>query len=170
MLKFQPWKTWTVIIICLFGVLLAVPNALPPGVIAALPSWVPAHKVNLGLDLQGGSYLLYEVDMAAVAKDRMEGTLEGIRTELLKAKIGYTTLAVEGDHIALAVRDPADLDRVSPLLHQMDPDLQPPQAANGVLSIARPMISGVSLPASDMTVSLRVQAIRWRNMKYVRSR
>jgi preprotein translocase subunit SecD len=136
MLKFQPWKTWTVIIICLFGVLLAVPNALPPGVIAALPSWVPAHKVNLGLDLQGGSYLLYEVDMAAVAKDRMEGTLEGIRTELLKAKIGYTTLAVEGDHIALAVRDPADLDRVSPLLHQMDPDLQPPQSADGVLSIA----------------------------------
>ncbi len=95
MLKFQPWKTWTVLIICLLGVLLAVPNALPASVIEQLPSWIPAHKVNLGLDLQGGSHLLYEVDLNAVAKGRMDSALDEMKTELQKAKIGWTGLAID---------------------------------------------------------------------------
>jgi|SRR5580658_433094 preprotein translocase subunit SecD len=137
MLRFQPWKTWTVIIVCLLGVLLALPNAVPTSVLDALPSWVPAHKVSLGLDLQGGSHLLYEVDMSAVAKDRMESTLEGVRTELLKAKIGYTALTVEGDHIALTLREPGDVDRVAPVLKQVDPELQlQPPTSSGPMAIA----------------------------------
>jgi protein-export membrane protein SecD len=137
MLRFQPWKTWTVIIVCLLGVLLALPNALPSSLVAALPTWLPIQRVNLGLDLQGGSHLLYEVDMTAVAKDRMESTLEGVRAELVKAKIGYTALAVEGDHIAVTLRDPGDTDRVAPILRTVDPDLQlAPAQAGGPLIVS----------------------------------
>jgi preprotein translocase subunit SecD len=136
MLKFQTWKTWTVIIVCLLGVLLAVPNALPGSVLEQLPSWIPAHKVNLGLDLQGGSHLLYEVDMNAVAKGRMDGVLDELRPELQKAKIGWTNIAIEGDHITLTLRDPNDQTRVDAALKQVDPGLVVlPPSGDGSLKI-----------------------------------
>jgi len=161
MLKFQPWKTWTVIIICLLGVLLAIPNALPGGVIEQLPSWIPAHKVNLGLDLQGGSHLLYEVDMSAVAKERMDSALDALRSELAKEKIGYTNLAVEGDHIALSLRDSGDENRVAPALKLVDPalQLQPPTAA-GVLDIAY----------SPQALEARKRAILEQSIEIIRKR
>ena len=34
--------------------------------LGALPGWLPKQKLNLGLDLQGGSYLLLEVDTQAL--------------------------------------------------------------------------------------------------------
>src|ERR1700761_5044830 len=114
MLRFQAWKTWTVLIICLMGVLLSLPNALPTSFLDSLPSWVPTHRVSLGLDLQGGSHLLYEIDMASVTKKRMDSAAEALRTELLKAKIAFTNVAVEGDHIALVLQNADDQSKVAP--------------------------------------------------------
>jgi len=37
MLNFQPWKTWTVIVICLLGVLFAAPNLASRQTIEQLP-------------------------------------------------------------------------------------------------------------------------------------
>ena len=133
MLNFQPWKTWTVIIICLLGVLFAAPNVVSRQTIERLPDWVPAHQVSLGLDLQGGSHLLYEVDLKSVVKERLNSALDGLRTELLKQKIGYTNLAIEGDAIAVALRDPADLDKLKSSLHNVDNDLAVTQPANGAV-------------------------------------
>ena len=130
MLRFQAWKTWTVLIICLMGVLLSLPNALPSSFLESLPGWVPTHRVNLGLDLQGGSYLLYEIDMATVTKKRMDSATETLRTELLKNKIPFNNVSVEGDHIALALQNADDQSKVAPLLRNVDQDLQvlPPRA------------------------------------------
>ncbi|MGB2436703.1 MAG: protein translocase subunit SecD, partial [Candidatus Puniceispirillales bacterium] len=38
--------------------------------------------INLGLDLQGGSYLLLEVDMDSVVQERMDNLAENIRINL----------------------------------------------------------------------------------------
>jgi protein-export membrane protein SecD len=137
MLRFQPWKTWTVIIACVLGVLLALPNALPHSLLDQLPSWIPAHKVNLGLDLQGGSHLLYEIDMSNVVKDRMDTAVDGLNSELKKAKIDAAKVAEIGDHIAVTPADPADRDRIAPLLPAVDADLQiVPSNAAGEVDIA----------------------------------
>jgi preprotein translocase subunit SecD len=150
MLNFQPWKTWTVLIICLLGVLFAAANLASRQAIENLPSWVPAHQVNLGLDLQGGSHLLYEVDLKSANKERLNGALDTLRTELLKEKIGYTKLAVEGDTLAVTLRDPADTDRLRTLLHdKVDIDLQFTQAPNGVAAIA---YSPTSLANRERTI------------------
>ena len=76
MLVFEPWKTWVVVVTCLLGVLLAVPNLVSRKLVETLPSWVPTRQVSLGLDLQGGSHLLLEVDLASVTKERLNGALE----------------------------------------------------------------------------------------------
>ena len=42
-------------------------------------SWMPWRTVHLGLDLKGGSYLLMEVDMKAVIKERLDSLLDAVR-------------------------------------------------------------------------------------------
>ena len=136
MLTFQPWKTWTTIIICLLGVLLAMPNVLSQQTLDAMPSWVPTHRISYGLDLQGGSHLLLEVDLKSVTKERLNGALDGLRTALLKEKIGYTQLTVEDDHMVVALRDAADAAKIRGLITQVDPDLAVSNAPDGKLQIA----------------------------------
>jgi protein-export membrane protein SecD len=124
MLRFQPWKTWLVILTCLFGVVFTIPNFISRATLDTLPHWIPTPQFNLGLDLQGGSHLLYEVDMASLAKERLAGVQDAVRTQLLKEKIGFTGVGIEGDHVTVTLRDPADADKLPALVHKADADLQ----------------------------------------------
>jgi SecD/SecF fusion protein len=47
-----------------------------------MPSWLPKNQVNLGLDLQGGSHLLLEVDLNALEAERLESLVDSIRVAL----------------------------------------------------------------------------------------
>jgi preprotein translocase subunit SecD len=76
------WRVLTVIIVTLLGLLYALPNALPAGVRAAMPSWLPSKTINLGLDLQGGSYLMFEVESGAVFKARLETVADDLSRDL----------------------------------------------------------------------------------------
>jgi len=119
MLYIGRWTFITVIIVTLLGVIFTLPNFLPTNVLAKFPSWVPHQTINLGLDLQGGSYLLMEVDLPAVTKERLE-TLQGdVRATLRKARIGYTDLKVEGDCVGLRVIDAARADEGRGLLQNL---------------------------------------------------
>lgn len=93
--------------ICLLGIALSLPTLLPKG---TLPSWLPQPRVNLGLDLQGGSYLLLEVDVDSVIRERVNSTRVAIMDLLRKAKIGFTSVVVTGkDGITITMPDAAKL-------------------------------------------------------------
>src|SRR6516162_5456620 len=91
MLRFSRFRTGLIIGACVLGALLAVPNFLAPG---SLPSWAPHSRINLGLDLQGGSHLLLEVDMKTVIKDRIANARSEIRQALLKAHVPHRALGL----------------------------------------------------------------------------
>ena len=57
MLYFSTSKKISLLIICLLGCFLALPNFWSTGI-----PFLPKQTINLGLDLRGGSYLLLEVD------------------------------------------------------------------------------------------------------------
>src|SRR5437764_13043701 len=108
MLFFSRWKAisvlLTAVIICLF----AVPNFFPESVVQRWPAWAQRHIV-LGLDLQGGSYLLLEVDSNAVRKEKVQALLDEVRRVLREARIGYTGLQARGETVEVRIRDNADL-------------------------------------------------------------
>jgi hypothetical protein len=66
----------------LFGVVFTLPNVLPQKVLEQAPAWLPHQKLNLGLDLQGGSYLLLEVDVPAMREKRVTNLIEDVRVTL----------------------------------------------------------------------------------------
>jgi preprotein translocase subunit SecD len=107
MLFFSRWKAisvlLTAIVICLF----AVPNFFPDRVVQRWPAWAQRHIV-LGLDLQGGSHLLLEVDSNAVRKEKVQTLLDDVRRVLREARIGYTGLVARGDSVEVRIREGAD--------------------------------------------------------------
>lgn len=121
MLQFARWKIWTIITICLFGMLFSFPNLLSPQQVAKLPSWLQ-NTINLGLELRGGSHLQFEVDLKTVLKDQSENLLDEVRTALRAHKIGYTGLVLTPDKkgITFVLRDPAQKDKVDKLISKSD--------------------------------------------------
>ena len=52
-------------------------------------------KINLGLDLQGGSYLLLEIDNDPVIVQRLQNKISSLRSYFKKNNINYKNLKVE---------------------------------------------------------------------------
>jgi SecD/SecF fusion protein len=113
MMYFAPWKKYAILATCLIGVLLTLPNLLPRDVIDRLPSWVPARQMSLGLDLQGGSYLLLQVDMDTVIADRLATVQDSLRSLLRRENIAYTDLRVADRSVIFNVTDPSLADRAT---------------------------------------------------------
>ena len=84
MMYFSRLKIALILGVCVLGALLCLPNLLP-----APASWLPWQQVHLGLDLRGGSYLLLEVDMAAVVRERLDSMADGARTALRGKVTGF---------------------------------------------------------------------------------
>ena len=106
MMYFSRLKQALVVGVCLLGVLFCLPN-----IMAAPVGWLPWRQVHLGLDLRGGSYLLMEVDMGAVVRERLDSLADSARQALQKIDVGYQNLAPQAaqQRVALRLREPAQV-------------------------------------------------------------
>ncbi|MBR0872605.1 protein translocase subunit SecD [Bradyrhizobium tropiciagri] len=102
MLYFTRWKALAIIITALVVCLCAVPNFFPESQVKTWPAWAQRRLV-LGLDLQGGSYLLLEVDGNYVKKERLDAVRDDVRRVLRDAKIAYTGLATRNDAVEVRI-------------------------------------------------------------------
>jgi len=109
MLYFTRWKAAAIVLTAVFICLFAVPNFLPEKMVQSWPKWAQRHVV-LGLDLQGGSHILLEVDTKAVRKDMLQSLLDDMRRVLREARIGYTGLVVRGNSAEVRIREGSNAD------------------------------------------------------------
>src|SRR5260370_6969123 len=104
MLYFTRWKALAIILTGVVVWLCVVPNFFPEARVKTWPAWAQRRLV-LGLDLQGGSYLLLEVDSNYVKKEKLDQIRDDVRRVLRDAKIGYTGLASRPDSVEVRVKD-----------------------------------------------------------------
>ncbi len=64
-----------------------------------------SKKINLGLDLQGGSYLLLEVDSRPLIKQNLQTKLIYLRKLLKEQKIKYQNLKLDGQSIKFKISE-----------------------------------------------------------------
>jgi protein-export membrane protein SecD len=121
MLQFPTWQRIMIGLVLLAGLLIALPNALPSRVLDRFPHWLPANTVALGLDLQGGSYLLEEVELDQVQKERLESLTGDIRAGLRKGHIGYSNLESRGDMVSVQILDRARYADGLDILKKLNP-------------------------------------------------
>ncbi len=126
MLHFPKWKIVSVMLVCLWFMMLALPNALNDETLNSLPEFMQGERVNLGLDLRGGSYLLLEIDQDTVKKDHITNLRTAVRSELRDKKIGYKVLKVQGQKVKVTLRPetiPQDLN-VKNLFRRIDSGIE----------------------------------------------
>src|SRR5262249_51604330 len=109
MLFFTRWKAAAIVLLALAVCLCALPNFFSEDVIRRWPGWAQRHIV-LGLDLQGGSHLLLEVDSAAVRKEQLQSINDDVLRVLRQARIPFTGRAVRGNGVEVHITRDTDLD------------------------------------------------------------
>ncbi|MFP6749129.1 MAG: protein translocase subunit SecD [Alphaproteobacteria bacterium] len=128
MLYFAPWKVTLVVVLCLAGLIFTIPNFLSKQTAEGLPDWLPHKQVNLGLDLQGGSHLLLEVEAGVVVRERLVALEQSIREALRPTKtrkrIFYRDLGVRGNAVNLTIRRPEQVDLAVAEIKQLSVPVQ----------------------------------------------
>src|SRR5512137_2438379 len=105
MLYFTRWKAITIVLTAFVVCLFAVPSFLPEKMVQSWPKWAQRHVV-LGLDLQGGSHILLEVDTNDVRKQKIEGLRDDVRRVLRDARVGLVAAPViRGNSVEVRLRE-----------------------------------------------------------------
>ncbi|HKS87109.1 MAG TPA: protein translocase subunit SecD [Pseudolabrys sp.] len=143
MLYFTRWKATAILVTAFVVCLFAVPNFLPEKMVQSWPKWAQRHLV-LGLDLQGGSHILLEVDINAVRKEKLESLRDDVRRVLRDARVGYTGLVVRGNSVEVRVREGSNFDEAVDKLRALS------QPLGGVLSATGQRTLDVTTEAGNL--------------------
>jgi preprotein translocase subunit SecD len=105
MLYISKWKAAAILLTAFIVCLFAVPNFFPESTVKRWPAWAQRHIV-LGLDLQGGSHILLEVDFNDVRRQKLATLLDDVRKVLRENRIGVTApVAIRGNSVEVRVRE-----------------------------------------------------------------
>lgn len=85
MLQFSKTKIFSIFFIALLAIYYAVPTFLPKD--SSLAKAFPDKKINLGLDLRGGSHLMLEVDVNYYLSEQLTTLKNDIKEEFREASI-----------------------------------------------------------------------------------
>jgi len=118
MLNFPRWKTISILACIVLAALLALPNVLPDGLQAKFREW-NLRPVTLGLDLQGGSNVLLEVDRKDLLDKLSRQLASDVRNTMRDAKIGYSGLTRADDTVRVRVTKPEDADKAETELRKL---------------------------------------------------
>jgi preprotein translocase subunit SecD len=105
MLHISQWKAAAILLTALICCLFAVPNFFPEKTVQRWPKWAQRHIV-LGLDLQGGSHILLQVDANDVRRQKLQSLQDDVRRLLREARIGLVRAPViRGNSVEVVVRE-----------------------------------------------------------------
>ncbi|MAI85269.1 MAG: protein translocase subunit SecD [Rickettsiales bacterium] len=105
MLNYGKGKITFILTILFLSVYFLIPNFYNKTEVLTLPTLISKKQFNLGLDLQGGSHLLLEVDTNSVLKEKSLDIVDDIRKTLRKNKIKYLKLGSKGIGATVSIKD-----------------------------------------------------------------
>ncbi|MCG6858394.1 MAG: protein translocase subunit SecDF, partial [Salaquimonas sp.] len=109
MLYFSRWKVISILLAIFLGFAYAAPNLMSQDTQKMLRddigSWFPNQPMTLGLDLQGGSHLLLQVDKASLQAEKLTTLEDDIRRTLREARIGYRFSKSGDNAINVTIRE-----------------------------------------------------------------
>ncbi len=183
MLRFSRSKIIATVAIILIGLLLAVPSTMNReqrnAFLSAVPNWVPSwlvpsRAIVLGLDLQGGSHVLLEVDGQDLMRTQLTALRDDVRRILRDTRVssqnGIQTIQ---RGVQIRVPDAADRDRLLPRLREL---AQPVgnavlgQTGNNAIEISTTPEGQITLIYTEAGVSERIRRAVDQSIEVIRRR
>mgnify|MGYP005836577111 CR=1 FL=1 len=118
MLYFSRWLIALIITVCVGAVVFTLPN-IWPGLNQNLPQWAQLPKMPLGLDLRGGTHLLYEMDTAQLRREWLESVAVETRRVLREERIAHQGVRVVGEQVRATIRDAQQVEPAFTRLRQI---------------------------------------------------
>ena len=129
MLRFSRFQIILTLLACLVGISLAVPTLLSPERRTAIeqgaPSWVPrwllpTRAITLGLDLQGGSHVLLEVDVPDLIRTQVTTLRDDVRRVLREERVALQGgIGMSQRSVTLRVPSAEDRAKLMPKLREL---------------------------------------------------
>ena len=129
MLRYSRGKIAAILLLAFAGFYFAAPSLMSPETRAAIranapgfiPAWlIPSQAIVLGLDLQGGSHVLLEVDSGAVVKTQINSLRDDMRRVLRDEKVALAGgIAVLPRGVTVRIADANERARVLPKLREL---------------------------------------------------
>ena len=91
-MKKNSFKLISTLTIILFSLFFAIPSFISKN--NFFPDWWSNNQIKLGLDLQGGSQLLLQVETDIAVKEQLENQAEDLRESILKNNISNTEISI----------------------------------------------------------------------------
>ncbi len=154
MLQFSPLRTAIILIVSVLGILLAIPNFFSKDVTANWPNFLPHDGMTLGLDLQGGSHLLLQVNRDSIISERLKDLRRDAR-QLLAGQRGIgNIITTQADGITVELTDPSQKAAARTALETLQTNI------SGTLGIGgTPELAFGETPDGKLTVTLTPDGI-----------
>jgi preprotein translocase subunit SecD len=127
MLTVSKFRFSFTILVCLIGLIFALPSFVNQSLFDRLPSFLQ-HSVSLGLELRGGSHIQLEVDIKAVEREHQESIIDESRKQLRKQGIKYNRISVQSingvSNIVIMLKNQEDSNAVKKILNKINDDLE----------------------------------------------
>ncbi|WP_311028753.1 protein translocase subunit SecDF [Mesorhizobium koreense] len=173
MLYFSRWKTVLIWLSVLASVIFAAPNLFPKATLEKLPDWLPKTQMTLGLDLQGGSHILLQLDRKSLVDERVAAIRDEIRSKLRDARVGYTGLSGSGKTVQVRIRDKSQVDAAKKALVDLTNPVQSGLFGGGSLTettLEEPEPGLLRFTLTDEGINYRVSSALTKSIEVVSRR
>jgi protein-export membrane protein SecD len=128
--------------------------------------------MTLGLDLQGGSYILLEVDTNAIRADRTTSLRDDVRRVLRDARVGYSNLTIQGNTVNVRLREAKDMPEALKKLRELSTPVSGAlgQQTGATIDIAEAGDNGIRLSLTEAGLNERVRQAVTQSIEIVRRR
>lgn len=173
MLNSSPLRATLIVLVALAGILFTLPNFVAPSTLNNLPDWMPKKQIVLGLDLQGGSHLLLEVNREEIVSERVKELRRESRSILANDNgIGHL-IRTEGAKLTIELTDAENMQTALNALQELDVPLS--QALGGVGGVDEMIIGQagdkqITIELTEEGISERLSSVVAQSIEVVRRR
>ncbi len=136
MFKYSTSKVYLIVLMIIMGIIFAVPNFMPASLLQKMPQSVQQYlkPITLGLDLQGGSYLLMAVDTQDLLNEKLNTLADVARGDLRKNKVRFSGLSVHDGVLTVRVLKATDMPNAMDVIRAIEPNMLKIETLDGALS------------------------------------
>ena len=170
MLQFSPFRTIIIALASILGVLFVAPNLVPSSALDAWPDFLPKKQIVLGLDLQGGSHLLLQVDRESIISERIKELRRDIRSTLANDKGIGNLISTDGDTLTIELTDPVRVAEAVDVIKTLDSYSGAAFSTVSELNVTSTSDGKITVSLTDAGLEQRMSALVTQSIEVIRKR
>jgi len=173
MLQFSPFRSIVIATIAVMGILFTLPNMLSKDTLANWPDWLPNQKIVLGLDLQGGSHLLLQVNREDIVTERVKELRRDARSILANDNGIGNIITTNDTTLTVELTDPTRFEDAKTALEALQTVISNSVFAGGGVSevnMGETTDGKVTLTLTEEGINERMSSLVTQSIEVIRRR